>query len=128
MSEAVEWGAARLPNGRVADGVALGELPGPPGAPTILVYGHYDVQPAGDLAEWTTPPFAPDVRDGRIYARGATDDKGPVFVALETVRAFGDAPPLTVKFLIEGEEEIGSPSLPGFLRAHAAELDADLVV
>ena len=128
MAEAVEWVAARLPNGRVADGVALGELPGPPGAPTILVYGHYDVQPPGDVAEWTTPPFAADVRDGRIYARGATDDKGPVFVALETARAFGDAPPLTVKFLIEGGEEIGSPALPGFLRAHASELDADLVV
>jgi acetylornithine deacetylase/succinyl-diaminopimelate desuccinylase-like protein len=128
MRAAAEWVAARLPGGRVVDGVALGELPGPPGAPTILVYGHYDVQPAGDPAEWTTPPFAPDVRDGRIYARGATDDKGPVFVALETARAFAAAPPLTVKFLIEGEEEIGSPSLPAFLRAHAAELEADLVV
>jgi acetylornithine deacetylase/succinyl-diaminopimelate desuccinylase-like protein len=128
MRAAAEWVAARLPGGRVVDGVALGELPGPPGAPTILVYGHYDVQPAGDPAEWTTPPFAPEVREGRIYGRGATDDKGPVFVALETARAFGDAPPLTVKFLIEGEEEIGSPSLAGFLRAHAEELRADLVV
>src|SRR5690349_6979817 len=128
MAKAAEWVAARLPHGRVVDGVALGELPGPPDAPTILVYGHFDVQPAGDVAEWTTPPFAPDVRDGRIYARGATDDKGPVFVALETARAFGDTPPLTVKFLIEGGEEIGSPALPGFLRAHAGELRADLVV
>jgi acetylornithine deacetylase/succinyl-diaminopimelate desuccinylase-like protein len=128
MRAAAEWVAARLPGGRVVDGVALGELPGPPGAPTILVYGHYDVQPAGDPAEWTSPPFAPEVREGRIYGRGATDDKGPVFVALETARAFGDAPPLTVKFLIEGEEEIGSPSLAGFLRAHAEELRADLVV
>jgi acetylornithine deacetylase/succinyl-diaminopimelate desuccinylase-like protein len=128
MAEAADWVAARLPGGRVVDGVALGELPGPPGAPTILVYGHYDVQPAGDVAEWTTPPFAPDVRDGRIHARGATDDKGPVFVALETARAFGEAAPLTVKFLIEGGEEIGSPALPGFLTAHADELAADLVV
>jgi acetylornithine deacetylase/succinyl-diaminopimelate desuccinylase-like protein len=112
----------------VVDGVALGELAGPPGAPTILVYGHYDVQPPGDPAEWTTPAFAPAVRDGRIHARGATDDKGPVFVALETARAFGGAPPLTVKFLIEGGEEIGSPALPGFLREHADELRADLVV
>jgi acetylornithine deacetylase/succinyl-diaminopimelate desuccinylase-like protein len=125
---AAEWVAARLPNGRVVDDVALGELPGPPDAPTILVYGHYDVQPVGDTSEWTTPPFRASVRDDRVYARGATDDKGPVFVALETARAFGDAPPLTVKFLIEGEEEIGSPSLPGFLRAHADELGADLVV
>jgi acetylornithine deacetylase/succinyl-diaminopimelate desuccinylase-like protein len=128
MAAAAEWVAARLPGGRVVDGVALGELAGPPGAPTILVYGHYDVQPPGDPAEWTTPAFAPEVRDGRIYARGATDDKGPVFVALETLRAFGDAPPLSLKFLIEGEEEIGSPSLPGFLRAHADELAANLVV
>src|SRR4051794_30572238 len=129
MRAAAEWVAARLPGGRVveSDGhpVALGELPGPPGAPVILVYGHYDVQPPGDPGEWTTPPFAPDVRDGRIYARGATDDKGPVFVALETARA---GAPLTVKFLIEGEEEIGSPSLPAFLRTHADELRADLVV
>src|SRR3954453_7901024 len=129
MRAAAEWVAARLPGGRVVEGeghpVALGELPGPPGAPTILVYGHYDVQPPGELAEWTTPPFAPDVRDGRIYARGATDDKGPVFVALETARR---GAPLTVKFLIEGEEEIGSPSLAGFLEAHAEELRADLVV
>jgi acetylornithine deacetylase/succinyl-diaminopimelate desuccinylase-like protein len=128
MRAAAEWVAARLPNGRVVDDVALGELPGPPDAPTILVYGHYDVQPVGDTSEWTTPPFRASVRDDRVYARGATDDKGPVFVALETARAFGDAPPLTVKFLIEGEEEIGSPSLPGFLRAHADELGADLVV
>src|SRR3954467_13285898 len=130
MRAAAEWVAARLPGGRVVDGeghpVALGELPGPPGAPTILVYGHYDVQPPGELAEWTTPPFAPDVRDGRIYARGATDDKGPVFVALETARRFSGE--LTVKFLIEGEEEIGSPSLPAFLRARADELRADIVV
>lgn len=132
MRAAAEWVAARLPGGRVVDGdghpVVLGELAGPPGAPVILVYGHYDVQPPGDVAEWTSPPFAPEVRDGRIHARGATDDKGPVYVALETARAFGDAPPLTVRFLIEGEEEIGSPTLAGFLAAHADELRADLVV
>jgi acetylornithine deacetylase/succinyl-diaminopimelate desuccinylase-like protein len=130
MRAAAEWVAARLPNGRVvaSDGhpVAVGELTGPPGAPTILVYGHYDVQPPGDPSEWTTPPFEATVRDGRIHARGASDDKGPVFVALETARRFSGE--LTVKFLIEGEEEIGSPSLPAFLRAHADELRADLVV
>src|SRR4051794_26679316 len=132
MRAAADWVAARLPGGRVVEGdghpVVLGELAGPPGAPEILVYGHYDVQPPGDLAEWTTPPFAADVRDGRLHARGASDDKGPVFVALETARAFGAAPPLTVRFLIEGEEEIGSPTLPGFLASHADELRADLVV
>src|SRR3954454_18459193 len=134
LRRAAEWIAERLwfANGRVveSDGhpIVLAEWLGAPGAPTVLVYGPYDVQPAGGEAEWTTPPFAPDVRDGRIYARGATDDKGPVFVALETARAFGDAPPLSVKFLIEGEEEIGSPSLAGFLRSHADGLAADLVV
>jgi acetylornithine deacetylase/succinyl-diaminopimelate desuccinylase-like protein len=136
MRAAAEWVAARLAfaGGRVveSDGhpIVLGEMAGPPGAPTILVYGHYDVQPAGDEREWETPPFAPSVRDGRIYARGATDDKGPVFVALETARAFERAggAPLNVRFLIEGEEEIGSPSLSGFLAAHADELAADVVV
>src|SRR3954452_8807392 len=150
MAEAAAWVAERLAfagggggaggrhpgfaGGRVveSDGhpVVLGELPGPPDAPAILVYGHYDVQPPGDAGEWTTPAFAPAVRDGRVYARGASDDKGPVFIALETARAFHEAggAPLTVRFLIEGEEEIGSPSLAAFLAAHADELAADLVV
>ena len=89
MRQAAEWVAAQLAfaGGRVVetDGhpVVLGEWLGAPGAPTILVYGHYDVQPPGDEAEWETPPFAPTVRDGRIYARGATDDKGPMLVPLE---------------------------------------------
>jgi acetylornithine deacetylase/succinyl-diaminopimelate desuccinylase-like protein len=134
---AAEWIAARLAfaNGRVVETaghpVVLAEWLGAPGAPTILVYGHYDVQPAGDPAEWTTPPFAPDVRDGRIYARGATDDKGPVHVALETARrlyARDGALPLNVRFLIEGEEEIGSPSLGPFLAADRDALACDVVV
>jgi acetylornithine deacetylase/succinyl-diaminopimelate desuccinylase-like protein len=109
----------------------LAEWLGRPGAPTILVYGHYDVQPPGDESEWESPPFEAHVRDGRVYARGATDDKGPVVVALETARRFLERDgglPLNVRFLIEGEEEIGSPSLPGFLDAHREELAADLVV
>src|SRR5262249_44275330 len=85
-----------------------------------------DVQPPGDEASWETPPFSPSVRDGRLYGRGATDDKGPVVVALETARAWDG--PLNVRFLIEGEEEIGSPSLPAFLEEHREELAADLVV
>ena len=137
MRRAAEWVAGRLDfaHGRVVetDGhpAVLGEWLGAPGAPTILVYGHYDVQPPGDEAEWTTPPFAPSVRDGRVYARGATDDKGPVLVPLKVAEAFLDelgALPLNVRFLFEGEEEVGSPSLAGVLRDHHGELEADLVV
>ena len=137
MRRAADWVAARLDfaGGRVVetDGhpVVLGEWLEAAGAPTILVYGHYDVQPPGDEGAWQTPAFEPDVREGRIYARGATDDKGPVFVALETARAFhaqAGALPLNVRFLIEGEEEVGSPSLERFLAAQRDELAADLVV
>jgi acetylornithine deacetylase/succinyl-diaminopimelate desuccinylase-like protein len=136
LRNAADWVASQLAfaNGRVVetDGhpAVLGEWLGAPGAPTILVYGHYDVQPPGEEAEWETPPFAPSVRDGRIYARGATDDKGPVVVALETARAFHErgALPLNVRFLIEGEEEIGSPSLAALLASRRDELAADLVV
>ena len=132
MRRAAEWVAERLAfaNGQVADTaghpVVLGERIVDPDAPTILVYGHYDVQPAGDEAAWETPPFQPSMRDGRLYGRGATDDKGPVLIALETARTFEGR--LNVRFLIEGEEEVGSPSLPAFLETHAGELQADLVV
>jgi acetylornithine deacetylase/succinyl-diaminopimelate desuccinylase-like protein len=137
LRQAAEWVAAQLAfaNGRVVetDGhpVVLGEWLGAPGAPTILVYGHYDVQPPGDETEWESPPFSPAVRDGRIYARGATDDKGPMLVPLKVAEAYLDsagALPVNVRFLFEGEEEIGSPSLAGVLRAHGGELEADLVV
>ncbi len=137
MQRAAEWVAGELAfaDGRVVETgghpAVLGAWLGAPDAPTILVYGHYDVQPPGDPAEWTTPAFEPTVRDGRVYARGATDDKGPVLVALETARRFLErdgALPLNVRFLIEGEEEVGSPSLPVFLAAHRDELAADLVV
>ena len=87
------------------------------------------MQPAGDLAAWQTPPFAASVRNGRLYARGASDDKGPVVVALETARRFvaSGSLPLNVRFLIEGEEEIGSPSLPAFLAlVITAALNANL--
>ena len=136
MRDASTWVAERLDfaDGRVVetDGhpVVLAERIVDPSAPTILVYGHYDVQPGGDERFWTSPAFAPAVRDGRLYGRGASDDKGPVTVALETVRRFherGDEG-LNVRFLIEGEEEVGSPSLPAFLERHHEELRADLVV
>jgi acetylornithine deacetylase/succinyl-diaminopimelate desuccinylase-like protein len=100
-------------------------------APTILVYGHYDVQPTGDLEEWITPPFELTVDGDVIRGRGCTDDKGPVYVVLKVAQAFEreeGGPPLNIKFLLEGEEEIGSPHLADYVRAHADELSCDLVI
>jgi acetylornithine deacetylase/succinyl-diaminopimelate desuccinylase-like protein len=137
MHAAAQWLAGQLSfaNGRLiaTDGnpVVAGEWHGAPGAPTVLVYGHYDVQPTGSLAEWRTPPFELTVGDGRAYGRGATDDKGPILVVLKTAQAFlrqFGGLPLNVTFLFEGEEEIGSPSLPVFLRQHAGQFAADLVI
>jgi acetylornithine deacetylase/succinyl-diaminopimelate desuccinylase-like protein len=100
-------------------------------APTALVYGHYDVQPTGDLAEWVSPPFELTTDGDVMRGRGATDDKGPIYVVLKTAQAFiaqEGGLPLNVKFLFEGEEEIGSPHLASYVREHADELAADLVI
>jgi acetylornithine deacetylase/succinyl-diaminopimelate desuccinylase-like protein len=102
-----------------------------PGAPTILVYGHYDVQPPGDELDWETPPFEMGIEGDVVTGRGVTDDKGPVFMVLKVAQAFMEqegALPLNVKFLLEGEEEIGSPHLAAYVREHAEELAADLVI
>ena len=101
-----------------------------PGKPTVLIYGHYDVQPEAPLDEWVTPPFEPTVREGRIYARGATDDKGQAYAHVRGVELLLRAGPLpvNVKFLLEGEEEVGSPNLEAYLRDHADELRADVIV
>ncbi len=101
-----------------------------PGLPTILVYGHYDVQPAEPLDLWKSPPFEPEIRDGKIYARGADDDKGQFFMhvaAFEYLVKTNNLP-CNVKFMIEGEEEIGSPSLGGFMEAHRDMLAADVIL
>ncbi|GHF55463.1 acetylornithine deacetylase/succinyl-diaminopimelate desuccinylase-like protein [Deinococcus metalli] len=101
-----------------------------PGKPTVLIYGHYDVQPEAPLEEWVSPPFEPTVRDGRIYARGSTDDKGQAYAhvrGVELLLAQGDLP-VNVKFLLEGEEEIGSPSIIPYLQEHADELRADVIL
>ncbi len=101
-----------------------------PGAPVLLVYGHYDVQPPDPLDEWETPPFSPSTRDGYIYARGATDDKGQFLTYVKAAQAIlgaGEKLPVNLKFLVEGEEEIGSPNLEKFLREHRGELIADAV-
>ena len=99
--------------------------------PTVLIYGHYDVQPPDPLELWTTPPFEPRVRDGKLYARGSCDDKGQLFMhvkAVESYLASGLPLPVNVKFLIEGEEESGSAHLRPFLERNASELDADVVL
>jgi acetylornithine deacetylase/succinyl-diaminopimelate desuccinylase-like protein len=111
--------------------VVLGEWRGAPGAPTLLVYGHYDVQPPEPLDEWTSPPFEPTVRDGNLYARGSVDDKGQLYLHLKAVEAqiaTRGTLPVNVVFLIEGEEEIGSPNLEAFLVANQERLACDAVL
>src|SRR5215204_1046372 len=111
--------------------VVYGEWLNAPGKPTILFYGHYDVQPVDPLNLWTSPPFEATVRDGEIYARGAADDKGQVFMHIKAVEAFmkqAGSLPINIKFFIEGEEEVGSIHLDQFIRDHKAELAADVVV
>ena len=109
----------------------FGEWLGAPGKPTILFYGHYDVQPVDPVNLWTSPPFEATVRDGEIYARGAADDKGQVFMHIKAIEAFMKKTgglPVNMKVLIEGEEEVGSEHLDDFIRAHKTELASDVVV
>ena len=103
-------------------------FPGPEGTPTVLLYAHYDVQPTGDIEAWTAPAFEPTERDGRLYARGSADDKGGVALHLAALRVFNGAPPVGVKVFIEGEEEIGSPTMPTLLDRYRDELAADVYV
>jgi succinyl-diaminopimelate desuccinylase len=107
------------------------QTPPVPGKPVALVYGHYDVQPPEPLDEWITPPFEPTVRNGNLYARGATDDKGQVLTHVKSVEAWIKSVgklPIQVKFLIEGEEEVGSEHLPVFVREQREKLACDCVV
>jgi acetylornithine deacetylase/succinyl-diaminopimelate desuccinylase-like protein len=137
---AAEWTADALRNAGMQN-VSLMETPGNPvvygdwlgaaGKPTILFYGHYDVQPVDPVNLWTSPPFEATVRDGEIYARGAADDKGQVFMHIKAVEAFmkqAGSLPMNIKFFIEGEEEVGSVHLDQFVRDHKQELAADVVV
>jgi acetylornithine deacetylase/succinyl-diaminopimelate desuccinylase-like protein len=104
---------------------------GAPGQPTLLIYGHYDVQPPEPLEPWLSPPFEPTVRDGNLYARGATDDKGQMFTHLKAVEAWlktAGRLPVNVKILIEGEEEVGGASLETFIPAHRDRLKCDYAV
>ncbi|AJY74130.1 dipeptidase [Paenibacillus beijingensis] len=102
-----------------------------PGKPTVLIYGHYDVQPVDPLHLWTTPPFEPDIREGKLYARGAADDKGQLFLHIKAIEAIlkqEQKLPVNVKLIIEGEEEISSESLPPFLQANLDKLAADVIL
>ena len=137
MLTAAKWLARQLScvDGQVAptDGhpAVRGQWLGAVGAPTILVYGHYDVQPTGDLAEWKTPPFELTIDGDVMRGRGTTDDKGPLYLVIKTAQAFlaqEGRLPLNVKFFFEGEEEVGSPHLADYLRANREELAADLVI
>lgn len=96
--------------------------------PTILLYAHHDVQPTGGDAEWTTPPFEPTERNGRLYGRGAADDKAGVMTHLAVLRAYDGHPPIGVTLFIEGEEESGSPTLPALLREHHELLTCDVII
>lgn len=111
--------------------IVFGQTPEQPGCRTILIYGHYDVQPEGDLQTWNSDPYEPEIRDGRIYARGVADNKGQIFAQIMGYEAFCKrfgVPKLNLKFLIEGEEESGSRALTSFAAAHKDLLRADLTL
>jgi acetylornithine deacetylase/succinyl-diaminopimelate desuccinylase-like protein len=116
---------------RARDGAppaVIGERKGPGGAPVVLLYAHHDVQPENDHADWDSPPFEPVVRGERLYGRGAADDKAGIAVHVGALRALGDDLPVTVRFFIEGEEEVASATLPELLREYRDRLAADVIV
>ena len=137
VGRAAAWLAKRLEglNGRVVPTaghpLVLAEWLGAEGAPTVLLYAHYDVQPVGEASAWRTPPFEPVIRDDRMYGRGTSDDKGPMLAALGAVERLLEergSLPVNVRVLLEGEEEIGSPSLAPALLAHRDALQADVAI
>jgi len=115
-----------LPDG-VDHPAVFGEVPGPPGSPTVLLYAHHDVQPEGPLDEWTSPPFAPEIRQGRLYGRGTSDDKCGIAMHAATIRAWNGEPPVTVKVMVEGEEEASTAHLPFLIEGHRDLLACDVV-
>src|SRR5215831_3401928 len=140
VKRAAEWCADEmrrigLQNTRLIDTpgnpVVYGDWLEAPGAPTMLFYGHYDVQPVDPVELWESPPFEATIRDGEIYARGAADDKGQVFMHLKAVEAHmkqNGRLPVNMKFVLEGEEEVGSTHLDDFVRDHKQQLKSDVVV
>lgn len=123
--EGFEVQVLRVPGGAPA---VVARRPGPPGSRTVLLYAHHDVQPAGDPGSWVSSPFEPEVRDGRLYGRGAADDKAGIAAHLAAVRALGDDLPVGVTVFVEGEEEVSSPSLATFLASYRQLLEADVIV
>lgn len=140
MRKAVEWlrdhmAGIGLQNVKVLETeghpVAYADWLGAPGKPTILLYGHYDVQPEDPVDKWESPPFQATIRGGNLYARGAADDKGQIFIHLKAIEAFlknGGSMPLNIKILFEGEEEVGSDHLGAFVSAHKDLLKADVIL
>ncbi len=140
VEKAAQWVAARmnaagiesveiLPTG--GHPVVYGDWLKAPDKPTVLIYGHFDTQPVDPLDLWETPPFEPSLRDGRIYARGASDDKGNMFLTIAACEAMlktSGTLPVNIKFFFEGQEEIGSPQLPEFLAKNRDRLSCDLVL
>src|SRR5438270_10299007 len=140
VQRAAQWVAHRL-RGAGLEGVQVLPTAGHPvvygqwlhaaGKPTLMIYGHFDTQPADPLDQWTSPPFEPEVRDDRVYARGASDDKGNMLtpiLAVEALLKAEGALPVNVKFFLEGQEEIGSPQLPTLIANQRALLACDLVL
>jgi cysteinylglycine-S-conjugate dipeptidase len=106
----------------------FGQLPGPEGTPTVLLYAHHDVQPEGDADAWTSPPFEPQIRDGRLYGRGAADDKAGIAIHVAALRSLRGQLPCTVKVIVEGEEECSTAHLPALVEGNAELLRADVAV
>jgi len=125
-AEGVEAEIVRAHDG--APPAVIGERKGPDGAPVVLLYAHHDVQPENDPADWDSPPFEPTRRGDRLYGRGAADDKAGIAVHVGALRALGDDLPVTVRFFIEGEEEVSSETLPDLLRQYRDRLAADVIV
>lgn len=140
VQRAAQWVAARMQKAGLEQvsvlqtgghPVVYGQWLNAPTKPTVLIYGHFDVQPVDPLALWHSPPFEPQVKDGRISARGASDDKGNMLIPILAVEALlnsEDTLPVNVKFIFEGQEEIGSPQLPDFINSYKDLLGCDLVI